>query len=161
MTLKKATIKNKIYKDLNVLIAKELMGWKEIQAPQYDFDGPLPEQGKVLVPPGFDEETYQWPNRGVVPYSFFVTQEYSKDMNMAMQVVAAMKSSGFEFMLITGTCEKRGLIYTASFLKNQRGGKVTKTGTSTQASVAICLAAVGLRTLLKRQSQRFNEELSK
>lgn len=49
------------------VIAERVMGWKWVQAPKYDYDGKLPDQGLVLVYPELDEKTHRWPPKGLIP----------------------------------------------------------------------------------------------
>lgn len=57
--------------EFNARVLEALFGWRRVQAPKHDCDGPLPQQGEVLVCPSHDDKNYQWPVRGVVPFSFF------------------------------------------------------------------------------------------
>ena len=57
--------------EFNGRVLERIFGWRRVQAPKYDYDGPLPQQGEVLVGPSHDDKNYQWPARGVVPFDFF------------------------------------------------------------------------------------------
>ena len=75
-------------RELDAAVAEKVMGWRWVQAPQYDYDGPLPEQGKVLVPPDHDDKNYQWQPKGVIqPYAFVGGMRWSTDIAAAWEVV--------------------------------------------------------------------------
>jgi len=70
-------------RELDAKIVVRFFGWTWIQAPQFDYNGPLPEQGKCLVSPEMraciDSGEYQWPRRGIVPPLFFSPPHFSTD----------------------------------------------------------------------------------
>lgn len=73
---------------LDLLVAERVMRWTWYQAPQHDYDGPLPQQGKVLVPPGFTAVGFAWPPRGVIPPGYFCGRfKPSTDIGHAFEVV--------------------------------------------------------------------------
>jgi len=86
-------------REMDCLVAERVLGWHRIQAPQFDYDGPLPEQGEVLVSPRMlpqiESGEYKWPPKGVIPLGFFVTARYSADIAAAWQVVQKMMDEGW------------------------------------------------------------------
>lgn len=133
--------------ELNIRVVKEIFGWKEIQPPKYDVDGKLPNQGKVLAPPDFNESQYIWPNRGVAPYTFFINQSYVDDIKKAMKVVLRMHELGFSFRLATQVVNNIGLVYSVTFSKEVGTKTHDQSASSTDAAKSICLAALGLSDL--------------
>jgi len=88
--------------ELDLLVGEKVLGWEWIQAPQWDAKGPLPEQGKVLVTPGFragDPHGYQWPNVGVIaPHAF--TRPWSTRQEDGHAVVAALVARRVEVQIL-------------------------------------------------------------
>ncbi len=81
--------------ELDRLVAERVMGWRWHQPPKYDYHGPLPEQGAVLVPPGFDEKGFEWPPKGVIPVGFFCSAfNPSTNIAHAWEVVEKMNAAG-------------------------------------------------------------------
>lgn len=82
--------------ELDRLIAEKVMGWTWFQVPKHDYDGPLPEQGKVLVPPGFDPKGFEFPPKGVVGPGYFCGHfQPSTNITNAWQVVAHQRRFSF------------------------------------------------------------------
>lgn len=74
--------------EMDRLVAERVMGWRWHQPPKHDYNGPLPEQGEVLVPPGFTNDGFQWPPKGVVPVGFFCNAfQPSTNITHAWEVV--------------------------------------------------------------------------
>ena len=131
---------NALTKDrkLDLLVAEKILGWQWVQAPKYDYYGPLPKQGKVLAPPTFDEDSFRWPPKGIVPKTFLV-HHFSTDLISAQEVMRKMASLGFTGSLTTSKNPLQATYtYAASFLS--KGAKGTHMGSS-QAEV-ICRAAL-------------------
>lgn len=136
-------------KSIDWLIAKNIFGWREIQAPQYDFDGPLPNQGLVLVPPDFDEDSFRgWPNRGIIPYDYFVGEKFTGDFKEAFKLVEAMKRKGFKFQMTTEKNKIGDLSYVVEFF----GEHHSKRASSYDPKRAICLASLGALSLLSKRA---------
>lgn len=62
-------------REMDALIAEKMFGWYWFQAPQFDANGPLPEQGKVLCPPGMPCPGFEWPRTGVIHPHYFLNQK--------------------------------------------------------------------------------------
>ncbi len=79
---------------MNLLVAEKVMGWTWIQPPQWDYNGPLPEQGLILAPPGFEDQMlrtgWRWPPKGVIPANFLLNINYSFIIGDAWEVVQKM-----------------------------------------------------------------------
>lgn len=82
-------------KELDTLIAERVLGWQRVQAPQFDYDGPLPEQGEVLVSPtllsAIRSNEYQWPPKGIIPFDAFVSKKYSTKIEDAWPLTEGLK----------------------------------------------------------------------
>jgi hypothetical protein len=75
-------------RELDILIAEKVFGWKRIEGPHYDYNGPC-EYGDVLIPPEMseDEAFAMMPPKGKVPLGYFVTQKYSTDISAAWEII--------------------------------------------------------------------------
>lgn len=84
--------------EMDALVAEKIMGWKRVQPPKWDYDGPLPDQGEVLASPCLIElinnGEYKWPPKGVIPFTFFINKRYSTDMAAAWEVVEKFTANG-------------------------------------------------------------------
>lgn len=82
--------------DLDVRVAEEVLGWRRIAGPSYDYDGPC-EHGDVLLPPTVAEDAVHnlFPPRGRIPLGFFVTSRYSTDISAAWTVVRHLRDRGW------------------------------------------------------------------
>lgn len=83
-------------KETDMLVAEHVLGWTWVQAPQWDYHGPLPEQGEVLASPemrsSIERHEYQWPPSGVIPASFFVNgRNWSSKREQAMELLDRFK----------------------------------------------------------------------
>jgi hypothetical protein len=65
-------------REIDALILEKFWGYRWIQAPQFDANGPLPEQGPVLAPPSLDPN-YEWPRIGIINKYFFCFQKFTTD----------------------------------------------------------------------------------
>lgn len=75
-------------RELDILIAEKVFGWKRIEGPHYDYNGPC-EYGDVLIPPEMseDEAFAMMPPKGKVPLWYFVTEKYSTDISAAWEII--------------------------------------------------------------------------
>lgn len=83
---------------MNAWIAEYLMGYEWIQAPKFDYDGPLPEQGLVLAPSRCKGDDYRWPPRGVIaPYAFINGQDchWSSRFELISDLIEKLKQRRF------------------------------------------------------------------
>ena len=88
-------------RELDAWVAEHVLGWKWFQAPMYDANGPLPEQGKVLVPPDLipkvDSGEYQWPPNGLIAgYAFLYggrETAYSTNTEADYRVLCAVRNT--------------------------------------------------------------------
>jgi hypothetical protein len=129
--------------ELDALIAEKVMGWRWIQPPKHDYDGPLPEQGLVLAPPEFTGDGFAWPNRGVVHAHYFLNggdrHRYSTDIAAAWEVLAKLAFEGWGIELEYHQCHEP---WWEAALNHMDLDAIDGVRSSVSASHAICLAAL-------------------
>jgi hypothetical protein len=119
---------------LNLLVAEKVMGWTWIQPPQFDYDGPLPEQGKILAPPGWSDAGWTWPPRGVIPADFFLRKCFSSNIAHAWEVMARVTGPRLP-------CHPNGLRPGTLFMRWWRDANLWAESAD-DAALAICRAAL-------------------
>lgn len=80
---------------LDALVAEKVFGWRRIEGPHYDYDGPC-EHGDVLIPPHITEaEAYSMMSpRGRIPLGYFVHKKYSSHISAAWEVIDKLLDEG-------------------------------------------------------------------
>jgi hypothetical protein len=85
--------------ELDLLVAEHVLGWEWIQAPTFDYHGPLPEQGKVLKPRDLivgEPHCLQWPPVGIIPPSYFVNgRAWSRRVDRAWELLIERFSKSY------------------------------------------------------------------
>lgn len=75
-------------REFDMLVAEKVLGWRRIEGPHYDYNGPC-EYGDVLIPPDIseDEAFAMMPPKGKVPLGYFVTERYSTNISAAWEIL--------------------------------------------------------------------------
>lgn len=74
---------------LRLLLAEDLFGWRWIDGPRHDYDGPC-EWHRLIVPPTHDARAYEYPPRGVIPPTFHLWQKWTSDRKQVQDVERAL-----------------------------------------------------------------------
>ncbi|WP_405131878.1 hypothetical protein MHB43_10235 [Paenibacillus sp. FSL H8-0317] len=94
-------------RDLDVLVAEHIFGWRRIQGPPHDYDGAV-EHGEVLIPPTVptNEALQMLPPKGSVPLSYFVNRHWSTDIYRAWMVIKQVEREwAWEMKMHNVACE--------------------------------------------------------
>ncbi|WP_145413775.1 BC1872 family protein [Paenibacillus xylanexedens] len=126
--------------DLNVMVAEHVFGWKRIEGPEHDYDGPV-EHREVLIPPNMSKaHAYaMMPPRGRVELSYFVNRHWSKDIAAAWGVLNIMKQ--YTFDLFWSEARQESEQWVCIFTPNIDASKYYKVYAGS-APEAICKAAL-------------------
>lgn len=133
--------------EINARIAERIFGWHWFEAPQFDANGPLPEQGKVLCPPGMPCPGYEWPRVGVIHPHFFLNgrgYRFTDDPDASKRLRDRMAELGWswslDFWIKTG--ERHYDFTLARFPVSTKGNQFKGQADTEEMSVALCALKV-------------------
>lgn len=145
MTLSTQEDQPAVGRELDAEVAERVLGFRRHPVPK-DYDGV--NAGETLVPPGFREDSFTWPPRGAVSFTYFANK-YSTNLVDAFTVVDAMRAKGWSFSLNQDADDS---MWTCSFMSEWGDGNGEDGGAGygkyahcfriTSGPLAICLASL-------------------